>query len=125
MSSQQEKTKLPRSSTQGHDYNISKSIATKTSAAISTPATSTPKGSLSTSATNTPKIFPSTSDTSTPKIFPSTSDTSPKKSKIDEMKEHYKNIRIPETFINREGSLLPLGQYDDTPNLITGIICQI
>jgi len=141
--SQQEKIKPPKSSTQSHDYSKSKLIATKMLAAISIlvistssmPATSTPKVSSSTSATSTPKVSSSmpatstpkvsssTSATSTPKVSPSMSVTSSKKSKIDTMRDYYKDIRIPETFLDRKGSLLPLCQFDDTPDLVAGIIC--
>ncbi len=125
MLSQQEKTKPPKSSTQGHDYSKSKLIAIKTSAAISTLTTSTPKVSSSTPATSTPKVSSSTPATSTPKVSSSTSDTSLKKSKIDTMRDHYKDICIPETFLDRKENFLPLGQFDDTLDLVAGMVCQI
>ena len=68
MSSQQEKIKPPKSSTQGRDYSKSKSITTKILAAISTLATSTPKVSSSMLATSIPKVSSSTSAISTPKV---------------------------------------------------------
>ena len=60
MLSQQEKTKPPKSSTQGRDYSKSKLIA-KISAAISTLATT--NVSSSTLATSIPKVSSSTSAT--------------------------------------------------------------